>query len=64
MRSLAAESIEDIDRKKIWLEYKILRQYQAIYNESLGEMPDVNHLIAINTRYIQHFGPAAGRYAA
>jgi hypothetical protein len=50
--SLAAESVDDIDRKKIWLEYKILRQYQSIYNEALGEMPDVNHLIAINTRYI------------
>jgi hypothetical protein len=50
--SLAAESIDDIDKKRIWLEYKILRQYQSIYNESLGGMPDVNHLIAINTRYI------------
>jgi Predicted membrane protein (DUF2254) len=50
--SLAAESVDDLDKKQIWLEYKILRQYQSIYNESLGEMPDVNHLIAINTRYI------------
>ena len=30
----------------------MLRQYQSIYNEALGEMPDINHLIAINTRYI------------
>ncbi|HEX8953949.1 MAG TPA: DUF2254 family protein, partial [Polyangia bacterium] len=50
--SLAAESIEDIAQKHIWLEYKVLRQYQSIYNEALGEMPDVNHLIAINTRYV------------
>src|SRR5262249_26019633 len=50
--SLAAESVDDIDKKQIWLEYKVLRQYQSIYNESLGGMPDVNHLIAINTRYI------------
>jgi hypothetical protein len=58
--SLAAESIEDIERQRIWLEYKILRQYQAIYNESLGEMPDVNHLIAINTRYIGEAALRAG----
>jgi hypothetical protein len=58
--SLAAESIEDIDKKKIWLEYKILRQYQAIYSESLGEMPDLNYLIAINTRYIGEAALAAG----
>jgi hypothetical protein len=50
--SLAAESVDDLDTKKVWLEYKILRQYQSIYNEALGEVPDVNHLIAINTRYI------------
>ena len=50
--SLAKESIDDIANKHIWLEYKVLRQYQSIYNEALGEMPDVNHLIAINTRYI------------
>jgi hypothetical protein len=57
--SLAAESIEDIDKDKIWLEYKILRQYQAIYNESLGEMPDLSHLVAINTRYIGEAALAA-----
>jgi hypothetical protein len=57
--SLAVESIQDIDEQKIWLEYKILRQYQAIYNESLGEMPDLNHLIAINTRYIGEAALAA-----
>jgi hypothetical protein len=57
--SLAAESIADIDHKKIWLEYKILRQYQAIYSESLGQMPDVNYLIAINTRYIGEAALAA-----
>ena len=38
----------------------MLRQYQSIYNESLGEMPDVNHLIAINTRYIGEAALAAG----
>jgi hypothetical protein len=50
--ALAAESVDDLDRRRVWLEYKILRQYQSIYNESLGEMPDINLLIAIDTRYI------------
>ena len=57
--SLAAESIEDLAKKHIWLEYKVLRQYQSIYNEALGEMPDVNHLIAINTRYVGEAALAA-----
>src|SRR5690242_18744561 len=38
--SLAAESVNDLQQKKVWLEWKALRQYQAIYNEALGEMPD------------------------
>jgi hypothetical protein len=50
--ALAAESVDELDRRRTWLEYKILRQYQSIYNESLGEMPDINLLIAIDTRYI------------
>lgn len=50
--SLARESVDDLADKHLWLEWKALRQYQSIYNESLGEMPDINHLIAINTRYI------------
>jgi len=50
--SLAAESVDDLQQKRVWLEWKALRQYQAIYNEALGEMPDINHQISINTRYV------------
>jgi hypothetical protein len=50
--ALAGESIEELSEKRSWLEWKVLRQFQLIYNEALGEMPDINHLIAINTRYL------------
>ena len=50
--SLAKESQQDLGTRRVWLEWKVLRQYQAIYNEALGEMPDINHLVAIDTRYI------------
>jgi hypothetical protein len=50
--ALAADSVDDLAKRKVWLEWKALRQYQSIYNESLGEMPEINNLIAINTRYI------------
>jgi len=50
--ALAGDTIDEIRDRRTWLEWKALRQYQAIYNEALGEMPDINHLIAINTRYI------------
>lgn len=50
--ALAQESIEELSEKRVWLEWKVLRQFQLIYNEALGEMPDINHLISINTRYL------------
>src|SRR5262249_2083701 len=50
--ALAAESVDELAAKRTWLEWKALRQLQSIYNESLGEMPDINHLIAIDTRYV------------
>jgi len=58
--SLADESIDDLSTRRVWLEWKVLRQYQSIYNEALGEMPDINHLIAIDTRYIGEAALAAG----
>ena len=57
--SLAAESLDDLERRRVWVEWKVLRQYQAIYNEALGEMQDINHLIAIDTRYIGEAALAA-----
>lgn len=50
--SLADESVEDLQARRVWLEWKALRQYQSIYNEALGGVPDINRLIAINTRYV------------
>jgi hypothetical protein len=51
------ESLADLEKRRTWVEWKILRQYLGIFNEALSPMPDINYLIAINTRYI---GEAAG----
>lgn len=50
--SMSPEVLEDVSRRRIWFELKILRQYQTIYNEALNRMRDINYLIAINTRLI------------
>jgi hypothetical protein len=52
------ESLRDLEARRTWVEWKVLRQYLGIYNEALVPMPDINYLIAIDTRYI---GEAAGR---
>jgi hypothetical protein len=51
------ESLHDLEQRKTWVEWKVMRQYLGIYNEALGSMRDICYLVAIDTRYI---GEAAG----
>jgi len=46
------ESLRELEGDRTWLEWKALRQYLGIYAEAQGEMPDINYLIAIDTRYV------------
>lgn len=46
------ESLADLERRRTWVEWKVMRQYLGIYNEALAGMRDINYLIAIDTRYI------------
>jgi hypothetical protein len=53
------ESLRDLETRRTWVEWKALRQYLGIYNEAQGAMPDINYLVAIDTRYVGE--AAAGR---
>src|SRR5207247_9079643 len=46
------ESLRELEADKTWLEWKALRQYLGIYAEAQAEMPEINYLIAIDTRYV------------
>jgi hypothetical protein len=46
------ESLTDLEQRKTWVEWQVLRQYLGIYNEALAHMRDINYLVAIDTRYI------------
>ena len=48
--SMHDEVLADLERGRLWLEMKVLRQYQMLYGETLNRMRDINYLIAINTR--------------
>lgn len=50
--SMSGEVLEDIARRRTWVEMKLLRQYQTIYGEALNRMRDINYLVAINTRLL------------
>jgi hypothetical protein len=52
------ESLADLEARRTWVEWKVMRQYLSIHNEALASMRDVNYLIAIDTRYI---GEAAAK---
>ncbi len=54
------ESRDDLVARKTWVEWKVMRQYLGIYNEALTAMPDINYLIAIDTRYIGEAAAKAG----
>lgn len=44
--------VRQLTERQTWLEMKILRQYQAAFNNALGPLPDINHLLAIQTRHM------------
>lgn len=46
------ESLHDLELRRTWVEWQALRQYLGIYGDALGSMPDIDYLIAIDTRYI------------
>lgn len=50
--SMAQSVHDDVTRRRIWFEMKVLRQYQTIYGEALNRSRDLNYVIAINTRRI------------
>jgi hypothetical protein len=56
--AMESESRRDLVVRRTWVEWKVMRQYLGIYNEALAVMPDINYLIAIDTRYI---GEAAAK---
>lgn len=48
--SLSDDAIEDLRRRGTWLEWKIMRQYQMLFGEALGQIKDTCYLVAIDTR--------------
>ncbi len=50
--AMDAESLQDLEQRRTWVEWKVMRQYLSIYNEALSSMRDITYVIAIDTRYI------------
>lgn len=50
--ALAPDSVRELVERRTWLEWKVLRQLQGIFSAALSDMPDINYLVAIDTRYV------------
>jgi hypothetical protein len=50
--ALAPDSLRSIERHKVWVEWKVLRHFRSIFSESLEHLPEISHVVAIETRYV------------
>jgi hypothetical protein len=50
--ALAADSVRELERQKVWVEWKALRHLRSTCAESLQHLPEMSHVVAIETRYI------------
>jgi hypothetical protein len=50
--AMASDSVDELGRDRVWLEWKGLRQLQEVFGEALESMPEMAHLCAIETRYV------------
>ncbi len=58
--AMAKDSVEDLAAGRIWLEWKALRQLREIFSEALANLPEMAHVVAIETRYAGEAALAAG----
>ena len=58
--ALAADSLEDLASRRTWLEWKGLRQLREVFGAALTTMPEMAHVVAIDTRYVGEAALAAG----
>lgn len=50
--ALAPDSLRALESKKVWVEWKVLHQFRSVFSEALDHLPELAHVVAIETRYI------------
>jgi hypothetical protein len=50
--ALAPDSLRSLEHKKVWVEWKVLHHFRSIFSEALDHVPELAHVVAIETRYI------------
>jgi hypothetical protein len=50
--ALAPDSLRALEHKMVWVEWKVLRHFRSVFSEALDHLPEMAHVVAIETRYI------------
>ena len=50
--AMAPESLEELVTDRTWVEWMGLRQIREVFGEALKTLPEMTHVVAIDTRYI------------
>jgi hypothetical protein len=50
--ALAPDSLRAIEEKRVWVEWKVLRHFRSVFAETIDHLPELGHVVAIETRYV------------
>lgn len=50
--AMAKDSLAELAAQRSWLEWKGLRHLREVFSEALNAMPEMAHVVAIETRYV------------
>jgi hypothetical protein len=50
--AMEPESLRELERQKLWFEWKVLRHLRSVFSESLNHLPEMAHVVAIESRYV------------
>jgi hypothetical protein len=58
--SMSRDVLDTLARDKVWFEFKVLRQFQSVYQAAIGRNREVCYILAIHTREIAERAMARG----
>jgi hypothetical protein len=50
--ALAPDSLRRLEQQRAWVEWKVLRHFRSVFAEALAHLPELGHVVAIETRYV------------
>ncbi len=50
--ALTPDSLHALEGNRTWVEWKVLHHFRSVFSEALDHLPELAHVVAIETRYI------------